>query len=203
MWTKKRKGNFSVQPQEQQTKSPLSTWWTLHLWNIWMYPKFRRWTLAANVDSRIAVCDWFVSAFQVYLSLDCSACYHWWICLLVWMLFSFINLFIKFYYFLILIYYLFYLFFLPFFPPFLLSRVADRVLVLQPGVRPDTPRWESRVQDIRWPETSQPHVISISERSPRDPYLNTETQLHPTASKLQCWISHARQLARQEHKPTH
>ena len=34
-------------------------------------------------------------------------------------------------------------FFLSFFLPFLLSHVADRVLVLQPGVRPEPPRWES------------------------------------------------------------
>ena len=34
--TKKRKGNFSQQPQEQQIKSPQSTWCTLHLWNTWI-----------------------------------------------------------------------------------------------------------------------------------------------------------------------
>ena len=34
--TKKRKWNFSVQPQEQRIKSPQSTWWTLHLWNTWI-----------------------------------------------------------------------------------------------------------------------------------------------------------------------
>ena len=33
--TKKRKGNFSMQPQEQRIKSPQSTWCTLHLWNTW------------------------------------------------------------------------------------------------------------------------------------------------------------------------
>ena len=81
--------------------------------------------------------------------------------------------------------------------------MADRVLVLQPGVRPEPLRWESQVQDIGPPETSWPHVISISESSPRDLRLNTKTQLHPTASKLQCWTPHAKQLARQEHNPTH
>ena len=36
LWEKKkRKGNFSQQPQEQQIKSPPSTWCTLHLWNTW------------------------------------------------------------------------------------------------------------------------------------------------------------------------
>ena len=90
-----------------------------------------------------------------------------------------------------------------FFPPFLLSRVADRVLVLQPGVRPEPLTWESRVQDIGPPETSWTHVISNGENSPRDLCLNTKTQLHSTISKLQCWTAHDKQLARQEHNPTH
>ena len=42
---------------------------------------------------------------------------------------------------------------------FLLSRVADRVLVLRLGVNPEPLRWESQFQDIDPPETSQPHVI--------------------------------------------
>ena len=79
--------------------------------------------------------------------------------------------------------------------------MADRVLVLWPGVRPEPPRWESRVQDIVPPKTSQPHVISIGKSSPKDLRLNAKTQLHSTASKLQCWMPHAKQLARQEHKP--
>ena len=83
------------------------------------------------------------------------------------------------------------------------SRVADRVLVLWLGVRPEPLRWESRVQDIGPPETSQPHIISIDESSPRDRHLNANTQLHSTTSKLQCWTPHAKQLVRQEHKPTH
>ena len=83
------------------------------------------------------------------------------------------------------------------------SRVADRVLVLWPGVRPEPLRWESRVQDIGPPETSRPHVISTCESSPRDLHLNAKTQLHLMTSKLQCWTPHAKQLARQEHNPTH
>ena len=90
-----------------------------------------------------------------------------------------------------------------FFPPFLLSRVADRVLVLWPGVRSEPQRWESRVQNIGPPETSQHHVISIGKSSPRDPRLNAKTQLQSTTSKLQCWKPHVKQLARQEHNPTH
>ena len=83
------------------------------------------------------------------------------------------------------------------------GREADRVLVLRLGVRPEAWTWKSRVQDIRLPETSWPHVISISERSPRDLHLSAKTQHHSTTSKLQCWTAHAKQLARQEHNPTH
>ena len=74
--------------------------------------------------------------------------------------------------------------FLSFFLPFLLSHVADRVLVLWPGIRPVPLRWESRIHDIGPPETSQLHVISNGESSPRDLHLNTKTQLHSTTSKL-------------------
>ena len=64
--------------------------------------------------------------------------------------------------------------FLSFFLPFLLSRVADRILVLRLGVRPVSLRWESRVQDIGPPQTSQLHVISNSESSPRDLQVNAK-----------------------------
>ena len=70
------------------------------------------------------------------------------------------------------------------------------------GCQVEPPRWEGRVQDTGPPETSWPHVISISESSPGDLPLNTKTQLHPMASKLQGWTSHAKQLARQEHNTT-
>ena len=46
------------------------------------------------------------------------------------------------------------------------SHLDDRVLVLQPGVRPVPQKWVSRVQDIGPPETSQLHVISKGESSP-------------------------------------
>ena len=61
----------------------------------------------------------------------------------------------------------------------------------------------SRVQDIGPPETSQPHVISIGESSPRNLCLNAKTQLRLTISKIQCWTPHAKQLTRQEHNHTH
>ena len=146
----------------------------------------------------------------VFFNIVFSACYHWWICLLVWLFSFFIiitfyfNNFIIFYFnnvlkFIFIYYYLF----LSFFLLFLLSCVSHRVLVLWPGVRPEALRWESWVQNTGPPETSWPHVISIGESSPRDPHLNAKTQLHPTASKLQCWMPHAKQLARQEHNPIH
>ena len=83
------------------------------------------------------------------------------------------------------------------------AAVADRVFVFCPGVWPEPLRWKGQVQDIGPPETSQPQVISVSESSPRDLHLNAKTQLHPTASKLQCWMAHAKQLVGQEHNSTH
>ena len=94
-------------------------------------------------------------------------------------------------------------FFLPFSLSFLLRCVADRILVLWPSVRPESLRWDSWIQDICPPETSQPHVISNGKSSPRDLHLNVKTQLHSMTSKLECWTPYAKQLARQEHKPTH
>ena len=81
--------------------------------------------------------------------------------------------------------------------------MAGKVLVLQPDVRPEALRWESRVHDTGPKETAWPHITSIGESSPRDLRLNAKTQLHPTASKLQCWTPNAKQLGRQEHKATH
>ena len=75
-------------------------------------------------------------------------------------------------------------YFLSFFLPFLLSRVADRVLVLQPGVRPVPLRWESQVQDIGPPETSRLYMISNSESSPKYLHLNAKTQFHSMTNKL-------------------
>ena len=131
-----------------------------------------------------------------------SSCCHWWICSLVWLVYSlfFITFFI------LIIFFIFYFtnfiylfFFLSFFLPFLLSHVADSVLVLWLALRNEPLRWESRVQHTGPPEASQPHVISISKSSPRDLHLNVKTQFNSTTSKLQCWIAHAKQLARQEH----
>ena len=65
--------------------------------------------------------------------------------------------------------------------------MAYRVLVLQLAVRSEPLRWDSWVQDIGPPETSQPHIIWIGEISSRALRLNAQTQFHPTANKLQCW----------------
>ena len=75
------------------------------------------------------------------------------------------------------------------------SRVAERVLVLQPHVRPVPLRWEREDQDTGSPETSKLHVISNSENSPRDLHLNAKTQLDSTTSKIQCWTPYVKQLA--------
>ena len=102
-----------------------------------------------------------------------------------------------------MLFYLFFSFFLSFFLLFLQNCVADRVLVLRPGVRPEPLWWETQVQDIGPPETSRPHIISNGKRSPVDPHLNAKTQLHSTTSKLQCWTPYVKQLVRQEHNPIH
>ena len=94
-------------------------------------------------------------------------------------------------------------FLLLYFLPFLLSHVADTVLVLWPGVRPEPLRWESQLQDIGPPETSWPHIISTGKSSSGNLRLNAKTKHHRTASKLQCWTPHAKQQARQEHNPIH
>ena len=120
-------------------------------------------------------------------------------------LLSFFLIFLVFnnYFFILITLFYLFSFFLSFFLPFLLSRVADRVLVLWLGLRPVPLRWESRVQDLGRPETSRPHVISNGESSPSDLHLNAKTQLHSNTSKLECWTPYAKQLARQEHNPTH
>ena len=106
-------------------------------------------------------------------------------------------------------FYFIYFFFLSFSLSFFFSPFSSepcgchRVFVLQPGVRPVPLRRESRVQDIGPPETSWLHVISNGESSPRDLHLSAKIQLHSTNSKLQCWTPHAKQLAKQEHNPTH
>ena len=139
-------------------------------------PKLRQWTLGATVDFGFAVCDWVVSDFEVYLSIVLTACYHWWICLLVWLSLLFFNhflifclIFLKFFILITFYFILFYFFLSFFFLPFLLSQVADRVLVLRPGVRPEPLRWESQVQDWTTRDLPAPRNINwwgLSQMSP-------------------------------------
>ena len=157
------------------------------------------------------ICPRVLSVF-FFFTIIFSTCYH---CGFVFGLVARFFLSLFFFYFLIflflIIYFLFFIFitlfyfsfFLSFFLPFLLSHLADRALVLWPGVLPEPLRWESQVQDSGPPETSQPHIISNGESSLRDLHLNVKTQLHSMTSKLQWWIPYAKQLARQEHNPIH
>ena len=132
----------------------------------------------------------FLCFFRIVFSdFIFGGCFFWFGCSLLSLFFLLFLIFL----FLII----FSIFFLSFFPslppslflflPLLLSDVADKVLVLWPGVRPEPLRWERRVQDTGPPETSWPHVIANGESSPRDLHLNAKTQLHSATSKLQCW----------------
>ena len=94
----------------------------------------------------------FVFVFFI-LSIVFRACYHWWICFLVWLLSSFFLFFsFFFYYFLIFLFLInifyfnnFILFcFLSFFLPFLLSHVADRVWC--PSCRSGLCLWGGRAE---------------------------------------------------------
>ena len=38
-------------------------------------------------------------------------------------------------------------------------------------------------------------------KSPSDPHLNAKTQFHSVTTKLQCWTTYAKQLAKQGHNP--
>ena len=118
----------------------------------------------------------FFFAFWGFFSILFSTCYHSWICFLVWLLSSFfisvffLNNFFIFYFnhFILFYFILFYLLlsFSLFFLPYILNRVNDRLLVLQPGVRAVPLRWESQDQDTGPQETSQLHVISNGKSLP-------------------------------------
>ena len=170
MQTKKRKGNFSVQRQEQWLNrcnwldKPCLCVMPEETMNV---PKIE--AVDFGSKCRLAVCFlrliWFW--FYVYLSLVFSDCFHWWVCLLVLLLSSFFFPFVS-------VYICFFVWFCTFsfafticfvllpvhffflLLSFLPCRVAGRVLVLWPGVGPEPLRWESWVQDIGPPETSSP-----------------------------------------------
>ena len=55
----------------------------------------------------------------------------------------------------------------------------------------------------RWTtDNLRPQGIAIRVRPPGGPHLSTKTQLYPTARKLQCWKSQAKQRVRQEYSTT-
>ena len=118
VWTKKRKGNLSQQPQEQWIKSPQSIWCTLHLWNTWIenessknwggglweqrYIFFFPFSLFVSVYVYAFLCDFVciallsifvlgfcLSIFWFFFSKVFSTFYHRWTCFLVWLLSSF------------------------------------------------------------------------------------------------------------------
>ena len=68
-----------------------------------------------------------------------------------------------------LFYFILFYLLLSFFLPFILRRIDDSLLLLQPGIRAVPLRWESQVQDTGPQETSQPHVISNGEKSQISP----------------------------------
>ena len=101
--------------------------------------------------------------FSPFFSIVFSACYHWWICFLVWLLSSFFLLFLLLkiffnnYFFKLFYFILPFSFILSFFLPLILSSEDDRLLVLHPGMRAVPLRWENQVLDIGPPEASQLH----------------------------------------------
>ena len=119
----------------------------------------------------------FVLGFSLsffFLSIVFSTCYHWWICFWFgcsFFIITFCNFLNNFLFFILItiLFILFSCFFLSFFLPFILSRVDDRLLVLQPGARAVPLRWERQVHDTGPQETSQLHVISNGENLPEIP----------------------------------
>ena len=104
--------------------------------------------LLVSVYVNVSVCDFVSIAFLLSFVLGfCLSDFG------VFLVYLFCFYYLKFF-FLILIFYfnnfyiLFYfIFFFLSFCPFILSRVEDRLLVLQPGVMAVALRWESQVQD--------------------------------------------------------
>ena len=153
-----------------------------------------------------------VRCFSFFFCIVFSACYHWWICFLVWLLssfflsFSFFNYFFKKifnnYFLLFIVVTLFYLL-LSFFSPFYSEPCGWQALGAPARCQgrasetgePSSGHWSTR-------HLPAPHIIKW-QNSPRDLHLNAKTQLHSTTSELQGWTPYTKQLARQEHNPTH
>ena len=84
-----------------------------------------------------------------------------------------------------------------------LHCAACGLLASWPGVRPGPLGWE-HLSPGCWNtrEFLGPGNINQCDLS-QGIHINTKTQLHPTACRLQCWTPYAKQPARQEHSLTH
>ena len=158
------------------------------------------------------ICSRVLSVHFLFFSTVFSTCYHWWICVLVWLLSSFFfyylteiffhNYFLFFILITTLFYFIFYLL-LSFFSPFYselcgwqaLSAPARCQGCTSEVGKPSSGHWSTR-------DLPAPHNIK-QRKSPRELHLNTKTQLQSMTSKLQCWTPYTKQLARQEHNPIH
>ena len=158
----------------------------LHLWNTW----------TDNESSQIEEVDFRSNDIYIYFSLFlflwvcmCMLLSLFFVCIALLLpfvlgfclsvfFFFFRFFYFKIYFFLIIIFYfnnfvlfyfiLFYLLlsFVLSFLTFILSRVEDRLLVLQPGVRAVPLRWESQVKDTGPQGTSQFHIMSNGKNLP-------------------------------------
>ena len=193
----------------------------LHLWNTWIDNKSSQiqevdfgskdiyiifpFSLFVSVYVYASVCDFVCIALLLPFVLG--------FCLSVFVFFYYLNFF-----FLIIIFYfnnfiLFYIilfyfilsssFFLSFFPPFYSEPSGGQALGA-PARRQGCASEVGEPTSGHWSTRDLPAPCNIKWwKSPRDLHLNTKTQLHSTTSKLQCWTSYAKQLARQEQNPIH
>ena len=83
------------------------------------------------------------------------------------------------------------------------SKPGCEILVPRPEVGPKLLWWGLQVQTAGLTENLGPQGILIGVRPPRGPHLGTKTRLYPTACKLQCWTTQAKQPVRQEYSTTH
>ena len=126
-----------------------------------IYIYFFPFSLFVSVYVYASVCDFVSIALLLPFVLG--------FCLSVFGFFSYflkiLNTYFLFFILITLFYFIFVLF-LFFSLSFTLSRVDERLLVLQPGIRAVPLRWESQVQDTGPQETFQLHVISNGKNLP-------------------------------------
>ena len=183
------------------------------------HPKLRRWTLGAryiifspfplfvSVYVYASVCDFVCIALFSPLVLGfCPSVFFF---LLKKFFFSFFLIIIFFlitlFYFILLHFILFYfILFLSFFFFSLYSEPCGWKALGAPARRHGCASEVAEPTSGHWSTRDLPAPRNIKWRkSPRDLHLNTKTQLHSTTSKLHCWAPYSKQLARQEHSPTH